>query len=240
MPPRRGDGPARRIRWSAALRTWMSPYPPACLTQANHIACLTQVSLICLPNSSKPRSAPAVDQEPGAVRADTAPAAPDPWGRGRRESPGGFTGSLPPPTGTRPGTSSAESETSHGHDEVGADPCRRPGRDGGRPVPGPKDVLVNIRACGICGTDVTFVHMGGMPARAHLGGKLVPVALGHEPAADPDRLAGATPPRSSRSPPNSSSTTGGSRSSSATVSRSPRRTGPSGWRSPPGPRRRSS
>ncbi|KPI22423.1 L-iditol 2-dehydrogenase [Actinobacteria bacterium OV320] len=53
-----------------------------------------------------------------------------------------------------------------------------------RPVPGPKDALVRIRACGICGTDVTFLHMGGMPARAHLGGELIPVALGHEPAGE--------------------------------------------------------
>ncbi|MGW7426545.1 zinc-dependent alcohol dehydrogenase [Streptomyces sp. NPDC054813] len=53
-----------------------------------------------------------------------------------------------------------------------------------RPVPGPKDVLLKIRAGGICGTDVTFLHMGGMPSRAHLGGDLVPVALGHEPAGE--------------------------------------------------------
>ncbi|MER6961939.1 MULTISPECIES: alcohol dehydrogenase catalytic domain-containing protein [unclassified Streptomyces] len=53
-----------------------------------------------------------------------------------------------------------------------------------RPTPGPKDALVRIRACGICGTDVTFLHMGGMPARAHLGGELVPVPLGHEPAGE--------------------------------------------------------
>ncbi|WP_329331312.1 alcohol dehydrogenase catalytic domain-containing protein [Streptomyces sp. NBC_00663] len=53
-----------------------------------------------------------------------------------------------------------------------------------RPVPGPKDALVRIRACGICGTDVSFLHMGGMPARAHLGGELVPVPLGHEPAGE--------------------------------------------------------
>ncbi|WP_043454087.1 zinc-dependent alcohol dehydrogenase [Streptomyces fulvoviolaceus] len=52
------------------------------------------------------------------------------------------------------------------------------------PAPGPKDVLVKIRSCGICGTDVTFLHMGGMPARAHAGGELVPVALGHEPAGE--------------------------------------------------------
>ncbi|MFG3296721.1 zinc-binding dehydrogenase [Streptomyces sp. NPDC048179] len=53
-----------------------------------------------------------------------------------------------------------------------------------RPVPGPKDVLLKIRAGGICGTDVTFLHMGGMPARAHLGGDLIPVPLGHEPAGE--------------------------------------------------------
>ncbi|MFD4606370.1 zinc-binding dehydrogenase [Streptomyces sp. NPDC058464] len=53
-----------------------------------------------------------------------------------------------------------------------------------RPVPGPRDVLLRIRAGGICGTDVTFLHMGGMPARAHLGGDLVPIALGHEPAGE--------------------------------------------------------
>ncbi|KND28910.1 theronine dehydrogenase [Streptomyces acidiscabies] len=52
------------------------------------------------------------------------------------------------------------------------------------PEPGPRDALVRIRACGICGTDVTFLHMGGMPARAHLGGDLIPVALGHEPAGE--------------------------------------------------------
>ncbi|UUU26469.1 zinc-dependent alcohol dehydrogenase [Streptomyces sp. DSM 40750] len=53
-----------------------------------------------------------------------------------------------------------------------------------RPVPGPRDALVRVRACGICGTDVTFLHMGGMPARAHLGGEMVPVPLGHEPAGE--------------------------------------------------------
>ncbi|MGW4736195.1 zinc-dependent alcohol dehydrogenase [Streptomyces shenzhenensis] len=53
-----------------------------------------------------------------------------------------------------------------------------------RPVPGPKDALVRIRACGVCGTDVAFLHMGGMPARAHLGGDLVPIPLGHEPAGE--------------------------------------------------------
>ncbi|WP_369262997.1 zinc-binding dehydrogenase [Streptomyces sp. R35] len=53
-----------------------------------------------------------------------------------------------------------------------------------RPVPGPKDVLMQIRACGICGTDVTFLHMGGMPSRGAAGGELVAVPLGHEPAGE--------------------------------------------------------
>jgi threonine dehydrogenase-like Zn-dependent dehydrogenase len=42
------------------------------------------------------------------------------------------------------------------------------------PVPGPRDALVRIVACGICGTDVSYVHMGGITGR--------PMALGHEMA----------------------------------------------------------
>jgi 2-desacetyl-2-hydroxyethyl bacteriochlorophyllide A dehydrogenase len=51
-----------------------------------------------------------------------------------------------------------------------------------RPVPGPKDALVQIRACGICGTDTHFLHLGGIPFGP--GGSMVPVALGHEPAGE--------------------------------------------------------
>ncbi|MDP4501771.1 zinc-dependent alcohol dehydrogenase [Nonomuraea turcica] len=51
-----------------------------------------------------------------------------------------------------------------------------------RPVPGPKDALLRIRACGICGTDVTFLHMGGGPFGP--GGQMIPVPLGHEPAGE--------------------------------------------------------
>ncbi len=40
--------------------------------------------------------------------------------------------------------------------------------------PGPRDALVRMAACGICGTDVSFVHMGGITGR--------PMALGHEMA----------------------------------------------------------
>jgi 2-desacetyl-2-hydroxyethyl bacteriochlorophyllide A dehydrogenase len=42
------------------------------------------------------------------------------------------------------------------------------------PEPGPRDALVRIAACGICGTDVTYVHMGGITGK--------PMPLGHEMA----------------------------------------------------------
>lgn len=42
------------------------------------------------------------------------------------------------------------------------------------PEPGPRDALVRIAACGICGTDVSYVHMGMTPGR--------PIPLGHEMA----------------------------------------------------------
>jgi 2-desacetyl-2-hydroxyethyl bacteriochlorophyllide A dehydrogenase len=51
-----------------------------------------------------------------------------------------------------------------------------------RPVPGPKDVLVRIRACGICGTDTFFLHIGGMPAETD--GSMRSIPLGHEPAGE--------------------------------------------------------
>lgn len=52
----------------------------------------------------------------------------------------------------------------------------------GRPHAGPRDVLVRIRACGICGTDAAFVQMGGMPLGP--GGQMTPIPLGHEPAGE--------------------------------------------------------
>lgn len=51
-----------------------------------------------------------------------------------------------------------------------------------RPVPGPRDVLVRVRACGICGTDAAFVQMGGMPAGPD--GQMRAIPLGHEPAGE--------------------------------------------------------
>ncbi|MDQ0906063.1 (R,R)-butanediol dehydrogenase/meso-butanediol dehydrogenase/diacetyl reductase [Streptomyces canus] len=51
-----------------------------------------------------------------------------------------------------------------------------------RPVPGPKDALVRIRACGICGTDTFFLHLGGMPSGAD--GAMRAIPLSHEPAGE--------------------------------------------------------
>ncbi|MEY4130645.1 MAG: hypothetical protein RLZZ31_769 [Actinomycetota bacterium] len=42
------------------------------------------------------------------------------------------------------------------------------------PTPGRRDALVRIAACGICGTDVSYVHMGMTPGH--------PIPLGHEMA----------------------------------------------------------
>lgn len=50
-----------------------------------------------------------------------------------------------------------------------------------RPSAGPNDVVVRIRACGICGTDTMFVGFGGAPTSPD---GPVPVALGHEPSGE--------------------------------------------------------
>ncbi|WP_218141780.1 zinc-binding dehydrogenase [Frigoribacterium sp. MCBA15_019] len=46
------------------------------------------------------------------------------------------------------------------------------------PTPGPTDVLVKVRACGICGSDGFYVSLGGLPG---LEGR---TPLGHEPAGE--------------------------------------------------------
>lgn len=48
------------------------------------------------------------------------------------------------------------------------------------PDVGEDDVLIRMRACGICGTDVSYVQRGGVPGPAGP----VPGALGHEPAGE--------------------------------------------------------
>lgn len=47
------------------------------------------------------------------------------------------------------------------------------------PVCGHRDVVVAMKACGVCGTDLTYLHFGGLPT-----GGACPFALGHEPAGE--------------------------------------------------------
>ncbi|AXK44735.1 zinc-dependent alcohol dehydrogenase [Brachybacterium saurashtrense] len=46
------------------------------------------------------------------------------------------------------------------------------------PPTGPRDVLLRIRACGICGSDALYTRVGGIPPRQGA------TPLGHEPAAE--------------------------------------------------------
>lgn len=59
-------------------------------------------------------------------------------------------------------------------------------------APGPRDAVVRVGACGICGTDVSYVHMGGLA-----GPTGAPMALGHELAGIVDwvgaEVSGVTP-----------------------------------------------
>ena len=52
-----------------------------------------------------------------------------------------------------------------------------------RPTPGVGQVLVQVRACGICGTGAAFVQMGGMLLGPE--GQTTAILLGHEPASSP-------------------------------------------------------
>src|SRR3546814_16004446 len=46
-----------------------------------------------------------------------------------------------------------------------------------RPVAGPKDVVVKMKSVGICGSDLSYIKMGGIPPG-------VETALGHEGAGE--------------------------------------------------------
>jgi (R,R)-butanediol dehydrogenase / meso-butanediol dehydrogenase / diacetyl reductase len=56
----------------------------------------------------------------------------------------------------------------HGPDDVRLD-------DIDPPDPGPRDIVLQVAACGICGSDVSWVHMGGLA-----GPSGQPMPLGHE------------------------------------------------------------
>lgn len=47
-----------------------------------------------------------------------------------------------------------------------------------RGAPGPKDVVVRMKACGICGSDLSYIKMGGIPMPG------TKTALGHEASAE--------------------------------------------------------
>ena len=47
----------------------------------------------------------------------------------------------------------------------------------GAPRPGPRDALVRIAACGVCGSDLKYIEMGGL-----MGPSGTPMPLGHEAA----------------------------------------------------------
>lgn len=63
-----------------------------------------------------------------------------------------------------------------------------PGRtevvDAPTPAVGPGDVLVKMRACGICGSDALYISLGGLPPRQ---GRM---PLGHEPAGEVVEVGG--------------------------------------------------
>jgi threonine dehydrogenase-like Zn-dependent dehydrogenase len=58
----------------------------------------------------------------------------------------------------------------HGSGDVRLDPYERPDA-------GPKDVVVRMKACGICGSDLSYIKMGGIPPGTV-------TALGHEAAGE--------------------------------------------------------
>src|SRR5262245_3334833 len=51
------------------------------------------------------------------------------------------------------------------------------------PEPGRGDVVVRVAACGICGSDLTYIKMGGIA-----GPSRPPMCLGHEMAGTVDRV----------------------------------------------------
>ena len=53
-----------------------------------------------------------------------------------------------------------------------------------KPAVGPMDVLVKMRACGICGSDALYISLGGLPPRQ---GRM---PLGHEPAGEVAEIGG--------------------------------------------------
>ena len=49
------------------------------------------------------------------------------------------------------------------------------------PIPGPNDVIIEIKASGMCGSDLKFYRANNGPSSLGLGGDDKPVIAGHEP-----------------------------------------------------------
>ena len=49
------------------------------------------------------------------------------------------------------------------------------------PSPGPDDVIIEIKASGMCGSDLKFYRANSGPSSLGLGGDDKPVIVGHEP-----------------------------------------------------------
>ena len=49
------------------------------------------------------------------------------------------------------------------------------------PIPGPDDVIIEIQASGMCGSDLKFYRANSGPSSLGLGGDDKPVIAGHEP-----------------------------------------------------------
>jgi len=52
------------------------------------------------------------------------------------------------------------------------------------PTPGPNDVIIEIKASGMCGSDLKFYRANSGPSSLGLGGDDKTVIAGHEPRGD--------------------------------------------------------
>ena len=64
------------------------------------------------------------------------------------------------------------------------------------PEPGPEEVVLEIKASGMCGSDLQFYRARGGAAALGLGGDGSPVIGGHEPCGDVVEIGGDVDPRS--------------------------------------------
>ena len=55
----------------------------------------------------------------------------------------------------------------HGPDDIRVDPVEIPSV-------GPQDVMIAVKQCGICGSDLSYARLGGLP------GARMPMPIGHE------------------------------------------------------------